>query len=177
MQKNLTHRQLFVRALSGKSSRGRLVLGSWSVPCALGQTGRKALKREGDGATPFGRFEIRQAFYRRDRISRPSTAIPLRHLQPNDGWCDAPADRNYNRLVRYPYPASAEQMWRADGLYDLVVVLGHNDAPRIRGLGSAVFLHVARDAYPPTEGCIAIARPHLVRLLGMIGRGMHLATR
>jgi L,D-peptidoglycan transpeptidase YkuD (ErfK/YbiS/YcfS/YnhG family) len=85
-------------------------------------------------------------------------------LRSTDGWCDAPQDRNYNRPVRHPYPASAEQMWRVDDLYDLVIVMGFNDRPRIRGRGSAVFIHAARPGYEPTEGCIALAPHHLRRL-------------
>ncbi len=82
-----------------------------------------------------------------------------------DGWCDDPRDRNYNRYVRHPYPASAERMWREDNLYDVVVVLSHNDRPRVRGRGSAVFMHVARTGMTPTEGCVALRLPHLLRLL------------
>ena len=93
----------------------------------------------------------------------------MRAIRPRDGWCDAPADRNYNRPVRHPYPASAERLWRADGLYDVVVVLGYNDRPRVRGRGSAIFMHVARPGYAPTEGCIALARPHLLRVLDAAG--------
>ena len=87
--------------------------------------------------------------------------LPARAIRPDDGWCDASADRNYNRPVRHPYSASAERLWRSDGLYDLVVVLAYNERPRVRGRGSAIFMHVARPGYAPTEGCIALARAHL----------------
>src|SRR5262249_32628148 len=122
-------------------------------------------KREGDGATPVGRFTIRQVLYRADRVGRPRGHLPARSLRFDDGWCDSPADRNYNRFVVHPYPASAERLWRDDALYDLIAVLGYNDRPRIRGRGSAIFLHVAQPGYGPTAGCIAVARSHLVRLL------------
>ncbi len=89
-------------------------------------------------------------------------------MTPSDGWCDAPTDRNYNRPVDHPYPASAERLWRDDGLYDVVVVMGYNDHPRIAGRGSAVFMHVGAPGLTPTEGCIALARPHLLRLLRAI---------
>jgi L,D-peptidoglycan transpeptidase YkuD (ErfK/YbiS/YcfS/YnhG family) len=88
-----------------------------------------------------------------------------------DGWCDAPGDRNYNRPVRHPYPASAERLWREDELYDVLVVLGHNQRPRLRGGGSAIFMHVARPGYLPTEGCIALERGHLLALLERLGPG------
>jgi len=107
--------------------------------------------------------------YRADRMKRPRTLLPVRPLDPDDGWCDAIGDRNYNRPVRLPYPAGAERLWREDGLYDIVVVLDYNDRPRARGRGSAIFMHVARPDYAPTEGCLALARAHLLRLLGRLG--------
>ncbi len=140
-------------------------------PCALGRGGCRARKREGDGATPIGRWRVRQVLYRADHVRRPRTSVPVKPIRAGDGWCDAPADRNYNRPVRRPYAASAEQLWRADGLYDLVVVLGYNDRPRIRGLGSAIFMHVARAAYAPTEGCIALETRHLRRIVERLKPG------
>jgi len=98
-------------------------------------------------------------------MRRPQTSLPVRAIRRHDGWCDASADRNYNRPVRLPYRASAEHLWREDELYDVVVVLTYNERPRVRGRGSAIFMHVARPGYAPTEGCIALARGHLLRLL------------
>jgi L,D-peptidoglycan transpeptidase YkuD (ErfK/YbiS/YcfS/YnhG family) len=104
-------------------------------------------------------------------VRRPRARLPLRPIRPNDGWCDDPADRNYNRPVRHPYPASAERLWRQDHLYDVVVLLTHNVRPRVRGRGSAVFMHVARPGYAPTEGCIALRRGHLLALVQWLGPG------
>ena len=98
-------------------------------------------------------------------MRRPRTSLPVRAIRRHDGWCDASADRNYNRPVRLPYPAGAERLWREDELYDVVVVLGYNDRPRSRGRGSAIFMHVAMPDYAPTEACIALARAHLLRML------------
>jgi L,D-peptidoglycan transpeptidase YkuD (ErfK/YbiS/YcfS/YnhG family) len=133
--------------------------------CALGRSGVSWRKKEGDGASPAGVWKPLEAYYRPDRFRRLATRLRLQHLSPRDGWCDAPADRNYNRKVRHPYPASAERMWRADELYDYVVVLDHNQRPRVRARGSAIFLHVARPGYPPTEGCIAVAKADMMKLL------------
>lgn len=160
--------QLVVRTRSARATRGFLVFGPLRWPCALGRGGIRALKREGDGATPRGRFGLDSAYYRADKLRRSPFALPLRAISRDLGWCDATSDRNYNRSVRHPYPASAECMWREDGLYDLVVVLGYNIRPRIKGRGSAIFMHVARQGLPPTEGCIALRRDHLVRVLGMV---------
>jgi L,D-peptidoglycan transpeptidase YkuD (ErfK/YbiS/YcfS/YnhG family) len=162
--------QLVVRGLSAGATRAILTCGNLRFACALGRSGRRADKREGDGATPVGRFALREAFYRPDRLVRPRTRLPLRSLRPVDGWCDDPDDRNYNRRVRHPYPASAERLWRTDHLYDLVVVMGHNDRPRVRGRGSAVFIHVAGPGLAPTAGCIALRRADLLRLLARMSR-------
>ena len=163
--------QLVVRALSAGSAAGIMTCGNLRFPCALGRSGRRADKREGDGATPIGGFRLRAAFYRPDRMRRPRTLLPLSPLRPRDGWCDDPRDRNYNRRIRHPYPASAERLWRTDHLYDLVVVLGHNDRPRVRGRGSAVFMHVAGPGLAPTAGCIALRLPHLLRIIERLSRG------
>ena len=158
------------------ATRGWATINGLRFPCALGRSGRRAAKREGDGATPIGAFKVRGVYYRPDRLLRPSTRLPVAPLRPDDGWCDAVGDRNYNRKVKHPYPASAERMWREDHLYDLVVVLDHNEKPRVQGLGSAVFMHVARPGYQPTAGCIAFQRQHLLRILKLLGAGSVVRT-
>ena len=160
-----------VLALSARATRGFVALGPLRFACALGRSGWRAHKCEGDGATPMGRWRIRAIHYRPDRTPRPRTGYPARAIHPNDGWCDAPADRNYNRFVRHPYAASAERLWRRDGLYDLLAVLAYNEQPRIKGRGSAIFMHVARAGYAPTEGCVALALAHLARLIARLRPG------
>jgi len=139
--------------------------GERRMRCALGRAGISTAKREGDGATPAGAFAMRRLLYRPDRAPAPRTKLPATPLDPADGWCDAPGDAAYNRPVKLPYKASAESLWRADHLYDLVVVLGHNDDPVEPGRGSAIFLHLARPDFGPTEGCVALARDDLARVL------------
>ena len=123
---------------------------------AIGPGGIAIKGGEGDGITPRGAFPVREIFYRADRIPKPVTSLPVRALEKDDGWCDAPGDPAYNRLVKLPYPASAERMWREDHLYDLVAVLGYNDDPVVPGKGSAIFLHVARPDFSATHGCVAL---------------------
>jgi len=165
---------VMLRVQSRAATRGVLQWGAISLPCALGRGGIRAAKREGDGGTPRGRWRLRLVFYRADRGRRPHTMLPVKSLAPHDGWCDAAADRNYNRPVRHPYPASAEAMWRSDGLYDIVVVLDYNERPRVRGKGSAIFIHVARPGFLPTEGCVALRARDLRKLLALMGREAHL---
>lgn len=149
------------------SPDGRLTVGDITVRCALGRGGvlPAAVKREGDGATPAGTWPIRRVLARPDKGAAPATALPCAPIAPDDGWCDAPADPAYNLPVKLPYPASAEAMWRPDDIYDIVVVLGHNDAPAVPGMGSAIFFHLARPDYAPTEGCVAVARDDMVQIL------------
>jgi L,D-peptidoglycan transpeptidase YkuD (ErfK/YbiS/YcfS/YnhG family) len=144
---------------------GRLVLGEMVFPAALGRGGVRADKQEGDGATPLGVLPLRRVLYRADRVAAPGSAVPLEPLAPDDGWCDDPGDARYNRMVRLPYQARCEKLWRPDGVYDVIGVLGWNDAPVVRGRGSAIFLHVARPDYAPTDGCIALALPDLRQVL------------
>ena len=163
-----------VRSLSGATSRGRLHIGTQVLSCALGKAGTSHDKREGDGASPAGIYAMRFGLYRADRIMRPRTGLPLRPLRPGDGWCDDPMSGRYNRFVRLPFAGSAEHLWRDDGLYDVLVVLAHNDCPLVRGRGSAVFLHAAAPGLGATAGCITLPRADLVKLLSQIGSNSRL---
>jgi L,D-peptidoglycan transpeptidase YkuD (ErfK/YbiS/YcfS/YnhG family) len=159
------------------AAAGQLSWPGGCSPCALGKGGiiPAAQKREGDGATPLGRWPLLQVMARRDRVPQVETALPMRWIAPDDGWCDAPEDARYNQFVTHPYGASAEQLWREDGLYDALVVLGHNSSPVVPGLGSAIFLHCSAvdDAgqMKPTQGCVALPRETLLRLLQQAGPG------
>lgn len=144
---------------------GWLIFRERRLRAALGRGGVRADKQEGDGATPAGLLALRRVFYRADRIAIPATTLPREPITQSDGWCDDPTDRAYNRAVTLPHPARHEELWRRDGLYDLLVVLGWNDAPVTANSGSAIFLHVARPDYAPTDGCVALALPDLRWLL------------
>jgi L,D-peptidoglycan transpeptidase YkuD (ErfK/YbiS/YcfS/YnhG family) len=157
--------QIIVRGIAARPDRGLLSLGGVSFPCALGRSGRSSAKREGDGATPIGAFKLRQVLYRADRVQRPRSSLPVTVLRNDDGWCDEPGDRNYNRRVRHPYAASAEHLWRTDHLYDVVAVLGYNESPRVRGRGSAIFMHVAGEHFAATAGCVALRMADLRRVI------------
>jgi L,D-peptidoglycan transpeptidase YkuD (ErfK/YbiS/YcfS/YnhG family) len=158
-------------------ARGRLSWPAGSARAACGSGGVHPDKREGDHASPAGTFPLISAFYRPDRLAAPQTALPLTALKPEDGWVDDPADPRYNTLVTLPYPASHEELWRADGLYDLIVVIGYNTAPVVPGKGSAIFLHVAQPDFSGTEGCIAVAREVLAPLLGLLGPGSKITIK
>ncbi|MGH7211892.1 MAG: L,D-transpeptidase family protein [Acetobacteraceae bacterium] len=144
---------------------GRLVLAGRVFRAALGRGGVTARKQEGDGVTPAGVLPLRRLLYRADRLPPPACAVPLEPIAPIDGWCDDPDDPAYNRAVRLPYSGRHEALWREDAVYDVIGVLGWNNAPVRRGEGSAIFLHVARPDGSPTEGCIALGRADLLAVL------------
>ncbi len=144
---------------------GWIAYGGQTWRAAIGRGGVRADKREGDGATPPGLLALRRVLYRADRVPRPEAAVPVEPIAPTDGWSDDPQHADYNRMVTLPHPGRHETLWRDDGVYDVVGVLGWNDAPVVRGRGSAIFLHVARPDFAPTEGCVAVARPDLLAVL------------
>ncbi|SOC35998.1 L,D-transpeptidase-like protein [Rhizobium subbaraonis] len=144
--------------------------------CAIGRGGLRAAREkvEGDGASPIGRWPIRRVFYRADRIAQPASPFPVSAIDRLDGWCDAPSHPEYNRQIRLPFAASHEELWMEDDIYDIVVVLGHNDDPPVPGAGSAVFLHIARPGYTPTAGCAALSREDLLAFLALADPSSHL---
>ena len=148
--------------------RGLLRCGSLSLQCALGRRGVTHMKREGDGATPAGKHRVRSLIVRPDHM-RPRSSLPMRTLRKNDGWCETPRHGSYNRPIRLPSAAGHETMWRQDNLYDIVGVFDWNVSPRVSGRGSAIFLHLARENYGPTAGCIALNRRDLLLLLAAAG--------
>ncbi len=156
---------------------GLLCWSRGSTAAAIGRGGVKADKREGDGGTPAGTYPLISVLYREDRIMPPASYLPVSPLAPNHGWVDDPTDANYNRLVSLPYPARTEQMWRQDGLYDALVVIGYNVEPVIPGLGSAIFLHIARPDFSSTQGCVAVKKEILLGLLPLLGPGSTITIR
>jgi L,D-peptidoglycan transpeptidase YkuD (ErfK/YbiS/YcfS/YnhG family) len=144
-----------------------LTCGESRIACVVGRSGVRVHKVEGDGATPAGRFPLRRVLFRPDRISAVRSFLPVSALAPEDGWSTEPADPNYNRQIRLPYAGSHEELWRTDSLYDVIVVIGHNDSPAVPGAGSAIFLHVAASETRFTDGCVAVAKD---ALLGVVQR-------
>jgi L,D-peptidoglycan transpeptidase YkuD (ErfK/YbiS/YcfS/YnhG family) len=160
---------LTIQADSADSALGWASLGPKRWRCVLGAGGVREDKVEGDAATPAGEFPLRRIYFRNDRLVLPKVRLPARSIGERDGWCDDPHAPTYNRLVHIPNDWSHEKMWREDGLYDLLVVVGYNDDPPEGEWGSAIFLHVARDDMSPTRGCVAFARDDLLDLVTLLG--------
>lgn len=162
---------MLVRPAPSDGRRAIVQLGPLRFAAALGRSGRAALKREGDGATPIAAMRLLHGFYRADRIARPVTALPMTPIGASMLWCDDVADPNYNGLVKSPFAASHERLYREDGLYDICLVMDWNVSSRRRHRGSAIFLHLARPGYLPTEGCVAVSLRDMQRLLRCLRPG------
>lgn len=165
--------RLIVRRRAGNSRQGWLTgwlaAGPIALPVALGRSGIKANKREGDGSTPRGTFRLKRLWWRAERHAHPPTLLPSRRIKQDDAWCENPADRHYNQPVRLAPASNADRLARNDDLYDFIIELDHNTRPRVKGRGSAVFIHAARAGFSPTAGCIALDLATLRRLLARIG--------
>ena len=168
MSKIITY--LHVRAINACSSQGRLIFGHTHFPCLLGKTGMRFRKHEGDGASPIGSWQLENLYYRPDKMLRPLSGLNTKPMSEVDGWCDAQGNFAYNRAVKLPFHASHERLWRNDNAYDLVVTTNHNQRPRIRGFGSAIFFHAIGKNAKSTEGCIALREKHLRFILNNCSR-------
>src|SRR5580704_12489393 len=158
-----------IRAAAGNPRRGWLTAGGQTVPVALGRGGIRANKREGDGGTPKGIFRPRQLWWRADRHPRPRTFLPVRAIHPDDAWCEDPRSRHYNQPIQLDPSRDGDRLTRDDALYDFIVEIDHNTSPRIAGRGSAVFLHLARENFSPTAGCVSMTKSAMLRLLRRLG--------
>ena len=156
--------------------RGHVKAGALTLACALGRAGATHAKREGDKATPYAAMAVLGGYFRPDRLSRPFCRVPLRPLPRDLGWCDAPDAPLYNRPAPLPMSAAHETLWRRDGLYDVVLVLDWNLAPRRAGRGSAIFLHCAKPGLPPTLGCVALRPQDMRRLLPRLAKAVRLVV-
>jgi L,D-peptidoglycan transpeptidase YkuD (ErfK/YbiS/YcfS/YnhG family) len=162
-------RAIRVRPSALNPRRGWLLLDGSAIPVALGRGGIKANKFEGDGGTPRGTFRPLKLWWRADRHGRPRAKLPTRPIAASDAWCEDPSSRHYNRAIKLAADAPGDRLMRGDHLYDFVVEIDHNTRPTISKRGSAVFLHLARDGFQPTAGCVAMTRASMLRLLKRLG--------
>jgi L,D-peptidoglycan transpeptidase YkuD (ErfK/YbiS/YcfS/YnhG family) len=164
-----TFSALYVRTRPGDRTQGWLIAGPLHIKVALGRSGIRANKLEGDGGTPRGNFRLTRLWWRPDRGPRPHSRLPWRRITRRDAWCEQPDDRRYNRPIRLAADEAGDRLWRDDRLYDLLIELSHNTRPRVARRGSAVFVHVARPGLQPTAGCVALPAARLRWLVAHIG--------
>ncbi|MEW6766726.1 MAG: L,D-transpeptidase family protein [Pseudomonadota bacterium] len=159
-----------IRAAAGNPTRGWLIAGNNVIPVTLGRGGIKSNKFEGDGGTPRGVFHAVRLWWRADRHVRPRTFLPVRAITSADAWSEDPADRHYNQPIRRSGNEAGDRLKRDDDLYDFIVEIDYNTRPRIARKGSAVFLHLARENFSPTAGCVGMTKYGMRQLLSRIGR-------
>ena len=148
----------------------KLFIGHYKVKCAIGKRGIGTKKREGDQITPRGQFKIKSILYRKDRISNLKSKISKLPIKKNMGWCDDSRSKQYNRLIKYPFNYNAEKLYRADNIYDIILVLNYNTNPIRKNKGSAIFIHIAKKNYKSTAGCIAVSKKNLKEVIKNINK-------
>ncbi len=141
---------------------------NYKAKCAVGKRGISIKKKEGDFITPKGTFKIREIFYRKDRVQNLITRIKKTVIRKNMGWCDDPKSKKYNKLIYFPFKHSAEKLYRRENIYDIILVLNFNMNPVKKNKGSAIFIHVAKKGFQPTQGCIALNKFELIKLVKSI---------
>ena len=165
---------IIVKTSSFESTTGLLIAGTQSFRCTLGHSGVTIDKKEGDGKTPVGSYPLRYVLYRADRIEKPVTGLPVKPLLPSTGWCEDPAHADYNQEITLPHASTHDAMTREDALYDVVVVIGYNDAPVVPFRGSAIFMHLSRPDFSPTAGCVGLPLGDLRYVLSVCDETTHI---
>jgi L,D-peptidoglycan transpeptidase YkuD (ErfK/YbiS/YcfS/YnhG family) len=155
----------------------RTVLGRNGLGWGLGLPSRRGdgpLKKEGDGKSPAGVFEIGEAFGYAP-LPPPACRLPYRPIGQDDYFVDDAESPDYNAWVTLSPREdprtrwnSYERMKREDGLYEHGIVVKHNMDPIVPGMGSAIFLHVWRGEGEPTAGCTALSKENLLALLAWL---------
>ncbi len=145
-----------------------LYFDNYKLKCSLGKRGITNNKKEGDQKTPKGTFLFKSIFYRKDKISNLKSALNKKIIKKNMGWCNDPGSKHYNKLIYFPFKESAEKLWLAKRVYDVIVVINCNLKPVIKNKGSAIFLHIAKKNYSPTKGCVAINKKDMLFLITKI---------
>ena len=147
---------------------GYLKYKNFKFRCSLGKAGIKKKTKEGDQVTPKGIFKVIKIYYRKDKIKKIINPIKKIQIKKNMGWCDDPKSDLYNQQIKLPNKFSYEKLYRKDGLYDIILVLNYNTSPIVKKKGSAIFIHIAKRKFKPTEGCIGLKKKDLIKLLKKI---------
>ena len=148
-------------------NKNYLTYNKLKLKCAVGKKGIGNKRKEGDLITPKGQFKIKYILYRKDRLNI-STKLKKKVIKKNMGWCDDPKSSHYNKLVRLPFAYKHEKLFKKENIYDIILVLNYNMSPIKKNKGSAIFIHVAKNNFKKTEGCVAIKKLSLVKLIGKI---------
>ena len=137
----------------------------YKAKCAIGKRGINNKRREGDLITPKGIYKIKYILYRKDRVKNIQTKIRKIVIKKNMGWCNDPKSKKYNKLIKLPSVYSYEKLYKKENIYDIILVLNYNTNPVLKNKGSAIFIHIARRNYEKTEGCVAIVKRSLIKII------------
>ena len=151
-----------------KLKNKKLIFGKYKVKCAIGKRGISKFKKEGDNCTPKGKFNFLKVFFRKDRVGNINSNLKKKMIKKNMGWCDDPASKNYNKLVKLPFKKSCEKLYKKNDIYDVILIINYNLKPIIKNKGSAIFLHISSKEYSPTKGCVAVSKEDMFLLLNFI---------
>ena len=146
-------------------NKKNLTYGNYNAKCAIGKRGIGYKRKEGDLITPKGSYKIKYILYRKDRIKKIHSKIKKFVIKKNMGWCDDPKSKNYNKLIRLPSKDNHEKLYIKDNTYDIILILDYNMKPTIKNKGSAIFIHVSKRNFKKTEGCIAIKKNYLLKII------------
>jgi L,D-peptidoglycan transpeptidase YkuD (ErfK/YbiS/YcfS/YnhG family) len=142
----------------------------YKLRCSVGKRGITLKKKEGDKKTPKGEFKFKYILYRKDRIFDLKTRLKKIVIKKKMGWCDDPNSNNYNKIINFPSRYSAEKLWKKENVYDIIIVIDYNLNPLIKNKGSAIFLHIAKRKYQPTNGCIAVSKKNIRLIANAINK-------
>jgi L,D-peptidoglycan transpeptidase YkuD (ErfK/YbiS/YcfS/YnhG family) len=142
----------------------------YKLRCSIGKRGISINKKEGDKKTPKGEFRLKYILYRKDRIFKFKTKLKKIAINKKMGWCDDPNSAYYNKIIIYPFKFNAEKLWRRENIYDIIIVIDYNINPVLKNKGSAIFLHIAKKKYQPTDGCVAVNKKNIRLIASKINK-------
>ncbi len=142
-----------------------LIYKNYKAKCAVGKRGIGYKRKEGDLITPKGKYKIKYILFRKDRVKKIQSKIKKIVIRKNMGWCDDPKSKNYNKIIKLPSEYNFEKLYRKENIYDIILVLNYNMNPIVKNKGSAIFIHVAKRNYNKTEGCVAIKKKSLLKII------------
>lgn len=150
--------------LQREDRRWKLV--STPVKAGIGRKGfaNPGEKREGDLKSPTGLFRLGRLFCYDNSVPGK---MPFIQTTVEDKWIDDPESPDYNRHIRGATTAKSwENMKLTSDEYYYCMVIEYNFYPVVKGMGSAIFLHLSMGEDPNSgAGCVIIRQKDMEWLL------------
>ena len=154
-----------------------LLYRGYKLKCCIGKSGINKFKKEGDLSTPKGVFNLGALYYMKYRNKYLKTRLNKKIIKKNMGWCNDSRSEKYNKEIRFPFKHGAEKLFRKDKIYDIFVNIKYNQSPVVKGKGSAIFLHLEKKNYKPTQGCVEIKKKDFLRILPLIKKNTKISIK